>query len=197
MTQGWRWRPDDPERADAYDRQFDALAASEIDVHGEAGFVAEFGPSSVLDAGCGTGRVAIELRRRGIDVVGVDVDAVMLDSARRKAPAIEWVESDLADLDLQRRFDVVLMAGNVMLFVHPGARPAAVAHLADHVDAAGRLVAGFSLGPGTHGGGLSLEEYDAMASDAGLELEARWATWDKAPFSSGAPYALSVHRRSD
>lgn len=196
MTQGGRWRPEDPERADAYDRQFDALAASGLDVHGEADFVTAFGPSSVLDAGCGTGRVAIELGRRGIDVVGVDVDPVMLDSARRKAPALEWVESDLADLDLQRRFDVVLMAGNVMMFVHPGARRAVVQHLAAHVEAGGRLVAGFSLGPGTYGDGSSLEEYDAMATEAGLELEARWATWDRTPFRPGGPYALSVHRRS-
>ena len=51
---------------------------------------------SVLDAGCGTGRVAIELARHGVDVVGVDVDASMIGEARRRAPELEWVEADLA-----------------------------------------------------------------------------------------------------
>ena len=72
---------------DAYQARFDALAASGVDVHGEAAFACslEPAPASVLDAGCGTGRVAIELARRGIDVVGVDVDASMLAAARRAA----------------------------------------------------------------------------------------------------------------
>ncbi len=195
MTQGRGWHPDDPERADDYDRRFDALASSGLDVHGEAEFVTALGPASVLDAGCGTGRVAIELARRGIDVVGVDVDPVMLDAARRKAPALAWVESDLADLDLDRRFDVVLLAGNVILFVHPGVRHAVVRRLAGHLEPGGRLIAGFSLDHPVHRGGVALEHYDAMASDAGLELEARWATWDRMPFDPGGTYALSVHRR--
>lgn len=51
------------------------MAATGADVHGEATFVRAYAPASVLDAGCGTGRVAIELARHGIEVVGVDVDA--------------------------------------------------------------------------------------------------------------------------
>ena len=43
----------------------------------------------VLDAGCGTGRVAIELARRGIEVVGVDADPDMLERARRRAPQLD------------------------------------------------------------------------------------------------------------
>ena len=71
---------------DEYQRRFDELAASGVDVHGEADFVMRFAPQSVLDAGCGTGRVGIELARRGIEVVGVDVDASMLATARKTAP---------------------------------------------------------------------------------------------------------------
>ena len=66
---------------DDYQRRFDDLAASGVDVHGEATFVRAFAPSSVLDAGCGTGRVAIELARHGVDVVGADLDASMLATA--------------------------------------------------------------------------------------------------------------------
>ena len=66
---------------EAYQRRFDELRASGADVHGEATFVLSFSPSSVLDAGCGTGRVAIELARTGVDVVGVDADQSMLATA--------------------------------------------------------------------------------------------------------------------
>ena len=67
---------------DDYQRRFDALAARGVDVHGEAAFVMTLAPATVLDAGCGTGRVAIRARaRRGVDVVGVDVDPSMLATA--------------------------------------------------------------------------------------------------------------------
>lgn len=38
---------------------------------GEADFVAHLEPTTLLDAGCGTGRVAIELAGRGVEIVGV------------------------------------------------------------------------------------------------------------------------------
>ena len=82
-----RWRDSDVPRGAAYDRRFDDLASAGVDVHGEADLVDSYQPGSVLDAGCGTGRVAIELARRGRTVVGVDVDAAMLEAARRKAPS--------------------------------------------------------------------------------------------------------------
>ena len=104
-TQRESWQGDD------YQARFDRLAASGMDVHGEAELVVSFAPASVLDAGCGSGRVAVELGRRGIDVVGADVDASMLATARRLAPALTWVHSDLADLDLGRTFDVVSRPG--------------------------------------------------------------------------------------
>jgi SAM-dependent methyltransferase len=174
---------------DRYQRRFDELAASGADVHGEADFVAAYEPSSVLDAGCGTGRVAIELARRGVHVVGADVDASMLATARRLAPQITWVETDLAALDLGRPFDVVLMAGNVPLFTPPGTQPALVAGCARHVRRdGGILVAGFSLDRG-----YGVDRFDADCAAAGLELVERFATWDRAPWDGGA-YAVSVHR---
>ena len=110
------------------------MAAAGEAVHGEADFVAGLEPASVLDAGCGTGRVAIELARRGIEVVGVDADPDMLERARRRAPELAWVEADLATLDLGRTFDVVVLAGNVLPFVEPADRAAAVAGCARHLD---------------------------------------------------------------
>jgi SAM-dependent methyltransferase len=176
---------------DAYQGRFDALAASGHDVHGEAAFTHSLVPvpASVLDAGCGTGRVAIELARRGTIVVGVDLDQSMLGAARLAAPDIEWIEHDLATLDLGRTFDAVIMAGNVPLFTEPGTHAAVVAGCARHVGADGALVAGFELGRG-----YTLAEYDEHCAAAGLTLAERYATWDRGPYAAGGEYAVSVHR---
>ena len=56
-----------------YDERWRRMEAAGVNPHGEADFVFSYGPRSVLDAGCGTGRVAIELARRGLDVVGTDL----------------------------------------------------------------------------------------------------------------------------
>ena len=173
---------------DRYQRRFDELAAAGNDVHGEASFVAAYEPATVLDAGCGSGRVAIELARRGISTIGADIDASMLATARTRAPGLTWIESDLAALDLGRTFDVVVMAGNVLVFTAPGTHAAVVAGCARHVG--GVLVAGFQLDRG-----YGIDEYDAHCAAAGLELVERFATWDRQPFDGG-DYAVSVHRQS-
>ncbi|WP_319452244.1 MULTISPECIES: class I SAM-dependent methyltransferase [unclassified Mycobacterium] len=192
---GTRWQNADAPRGDDYDARWAALAANGVDVHGEADLVAsllsESGGTRVLDAGCGTGRVAIELARRGFSVTGVDADAGMLAGARAKAPELRWQEADLADPpdDLGDGFDVVVLAGNVMIFVAPGTEARVLVNLAPLLVRGGLLVAGFQL----RSGRLSLDEYDRLAADAGLSLAHRWATWDREPFEGG-DYAVSVHR---
>ncbi len=181
-----RWEGDD------YQARFDALAAEGVDVHGEVRFVLAFSPTSVLDAGCGTGRVAIELDRRGVEAVGVDVDTSMLETARARAPSLRFEEVDLAAaaFDLGRTFDLVVMAGNVPLFTAPGTQGDVVAGCARHVPTDGLLICGFQLGRG-----YELADYDGDCRDAGLELAERWATWDRDPLDDRPTYAVSVHRR--
>ena len=174
---------------DAYQRRFDTLAASGVDVHGEADLVASFDPATVLDAGCGTGRVAAELARRGIVVVGIDRDPSMIATARRLAPGVRFEVADVADADLGCTFDLVVMAGNVPLFTPAGTQDALVAGCARHLSPAGLLVCGFQLGRG-----YPLEAYDAACAAAGLVPEARWATWDRDPVGPGDDYVVSVHR---
>ena len=128
---------------DSYQARFDERAASGADVHGEADLVAALRPLSVLDVGCGTGRVARELAARGVDVVGVDADASMIATARRLGPALEWQVADMCGLALDRVFDVVLMAGNVPLFTAPGTEAALVAACAP-LRSVGRWCAVFS-----------------------------------------------------
>jgi 2-polyprenyl-3-methyl-5-hydroxy-6-metoxy-1,4-benzoquinol methylase len=198
---GTRWQDTDAPRGESYDARWARLAASGASVHGEADFVdallTEAGGRHVLDAGCGTGRVAIELSRRGHSVVGIDADAGMLDVARGKDPESTWMLADLADLsasggaNFNSPFDVILLAGNVMIFLTPGTESRVVHGLVDHLAPAGSLVAGFTI----RSDRLQLAEYDRLAGAAGLELSARWATWDREPYDGG-DYAVSVHRRA-
>lgn len=177
-------------RGDAYDQRFQELALAGADVHGEADFVEWLGPHRVLDAGCGTGRVAAELAQRGMEVVGIDVDATMLATARRRAPELEWRLADLAEADLsEESFDLAVLAGNVMIFLAPGTEAPVVANLASGLRPGGLLVAGFQIDEG----GLSVEGYDTLCRDAGLILHQRYATWDRQPWQPGGPYAVSVH----
>ncbi len=187
-----RWLTEAGDRSQAYDTRWEEAAAAGRNIHGETDLVERLGPASVLDAGCGTGRVAIELAARGIEVAGVDLDASMLGRAREKAPDLRWVHADLADVDLGRTFEVVVMAGNVMIFLAPGTEARVVANLARHVAPGGSLVAGFSLEPGR----LDLATYDDHAGAADLVLADRWGTWDEQPFAGGS-YAVSVHRRPE
>jgi len=198
-----------------YQARFDALAAEGVEVHGEVRFLLAFSPTHVLDAGCGTGRVAIELDRRGVEAVGVDLDPSMLATARALAPHLRFEEADLADptFSLGRAFDLVVMAGNVPLFTPPGTQGALVAGCARHLSPDGLLVAGFSLDRG-----YDLAAYDSHCRTAGLTLVERWSTWDRVPLKAQGPsgpaerktqgpsgpaepatpdpsYAVSVHRR--
>lgn len=190
MSEDNRWLRERSVSGDAYDSTYERRAAAGENVHGEADFVETFAPKSVLDAGCGTGRVGRELARRGLDVVGVDIDALMLDTARRKSPKVEWVQADVASVDLGRTFDAIVMAGNVMIFLTPGTEGHVVANMARHLESAGVLIAGFQLQPDR----LSLEQYDRFAEGAGLTLVERWATWHRDEWSPGGDYAVSVHR---
>lgn len=192
---GTRWQRSDGPRGQDYDARWQKLAATGAAVHGEADLIESLlrssGGTKVLDAGCGTGRVAIELAARGFSVVGLDADPAMLRVAEAKAPHLRWIECDLVDTDthLSETFDLVAMPGNVMIFVERGTEAAVVAQVAARVDTGGLVVAGFQLTTGR----LTLDRYDDVAEAAGLELVDRWSTWDRAEFSGG-DYAVSVHQ---
>lgn len=190
-----RWNDRKGGRSGAdYDTRWAAMEAAGESIHGEADLVSllleSYGRApgaTVLDAGCGTGRVAIELDRRGISVVGVDLDADMLAEAEAKAPGLCWIQDDLCDVDLGRQFDLIVMAGNVMIFVEPGTEETVLANMSRHLNSEGLLLAGFQLGR------LSLGDYDRHCAAAGLALIRRWATWEQDRYGNGH-YAVSLHQ---
>jgi SAM-dependent methyltransferase len=70
------------------------------------------GGERVLDLACGIGRHSLELRRRGFEVVGVDISADLLAMAERTALEqgldVSFAQADLRQLDLTDEFDIVL-----------------------------------------------------------------------------------------
>jgi SAM-dependent methyltransferase len=93
------------------DRTASEVAGLRRLLHLEAG-------TRVLDLGCGYGRISLPLARLGCAVVGLDGSPVQLELARAAASEhgldIELLECDMRDLDLERRFDVVLSLGTAL-----------------------------------------------------------------------------------
>lgn len=205
MSEGTnRWSELNLTSGSEYAAHFQQLADSGQDVHGEATFVeALVQPGArVLDAGCGTGRVAVRLSELGYACVGVDSDASMLDQARQANPDGEWVLFDLSSVTpeipaLRDPFDVIIAAGNVIPLLGEGVEASAIRAMAGLLAPGGLLVVGFGLDvahlpidfvP------VDLPSYDQWCIDAGLEPVDRWSTWDREPFDDGG-YAVSLHRR--
>jgi SAM-dependent methyltransferase len=190
-----RWFTDTgPDHSQWYVERFRSLAAQGADLVGEARLIdALVAPRShVLDAGCGTGRVAAELDRRGHRAVGVDIDPVLLEACAADHPGPTWVQADLSELDLpavgvRDPFDAIVCAGNVMTFVAEGSEPAVLRRLGAHLAAAGRLVIGFGLDRG-----YPLAAFDEHCDRAGLIREHRFATWDVRPFGPESDFAVTV-----
>ena len=189
-----RWFTDTREgHSQWYAARFRRLAAEGADLAGEARFVdALVAPRSrILDAGCGGGRTGAELQRRGHDVVGVDVDPVLIAAAREDHPEVGFHVADLAALDLDEPpFDAAVLAGNVLVFVAPGTERDVLARVAAHVRPDGAVVTGFATD--RH---YAPEQFDADCAAAGLEVESRFATWDLRPWHDGADFAVTVLRR--
>ena len=181
------------EHSQWYIDRFRRLASDGKDLAGEARFLdAVVAPGSrILDAGCGTGRLSKAMHDRGHTVVGVDVDAALIEAARNDYPGPRYVVADLATLDLDEEpFDAALLAGNVLVFVAPGSELDVLRRIAAHVKPDGVIATGFATDRD-----YRVDEYDRDVATAGLILEQRFATWDLRPWRADAAWAVSVLRR--
>lgn len=71
-------------------------------------------PARILDIGCGTGTLALDLAKRGCAVTGVDPAAPMIAKAATKdtGGAVDWVVGQLSDLTPTTGFDAAVMTGH-------------------------------------------------------------------------------------
>ena len=144
--------------------------------------------SRILDAGCGMGRIGGELALRGHHVLGVDLDPILVDAARKDFPEVQWQLGDLSELSLPgQTFDLIVCAGNVMTFLSPGTAPIVLANFKKHLATEGRAVIGF-------GGdrGYAFADFFADVQDAGLCVSGRFATWHLHPFGPDSDYLVAL-----
>ncbi|MCL2508093.1 MAG: class I SAM-dependent methyltransferase [Oscillospiraceae bacterium] len=80
-------------------------------------------PQNILEAACGGGRIAVPLAQAGHDVTGFDADEHMLLRCYRKMsglPNITCYQADALEADWGTGFDVVVLAGNILINIETG-----------------------------------------------------------------------------
>ena len=199
MTEHPTWlqlTADDPGHSHAYVQRFRRLAEQGQDLVGEARLVDAMlqRQSRVLDAGCGFGRVGGWLAGVGHEVVGVDIDPVLIETARGDHPDAHWIVGDLAALDLpavgiSEPFDAIVCAGNVLTFVEPGSRVEVLRRFRAHLHPDGRAAVGYGAGRGY--------PFDAFLADAaagGLAPDLLLSSWHLHPFTERSDFLVAVLR---
>ncbi|MFG1947228.1 class I SAM-dependent methyltransferase [Nonomuraea sp. NPDC048826] len=135
--------------SDEYDDRIPGLTAADrrfIDT--ELDFIlGRVGPEdTVLDLGCGTGRLTIPLSRLAKQVVGLDLCDGMLSVARRKAEqegaGIRFDQGDMCDLPYPDDSFDVITSTLALMHIPPEARPTAVAEIARVLRPGGRILTG-------------------------------------------------------
>ncbi len=185
-----------PGHSSWYVERFRAMAAAGDDLAGEARLVDAMvrRGSRILDAGCGPGRVGAALHEQGHDVVGVDVDPVLVEAAHADHPGPRWIVQDLAELDLRPHgisapFDAIVCAGNVMTFLAASTRLQVLRRLRAQLHDQARMAIGFGAGRGY--------EFSAFLADvgrAGLEPDLLLSTWDLRPFRDDSDFLVALLR---
>jgi SAM-dependent methyltransferase len=218
-----------------------ALIAATVD------FLAELADGGrALEFAIGTGRIALPLAERGVEVVGIDNSEAMLERLREKpgAGAIEAVAGDMATTRMDGEFSLVYLVFNTIFnLTTQDGQVACFENAARHLAPGGRFVIearvpelqrlplGQTVLPWrADPGGMSYYVYDVvtqrlsgqhyyfhddgtieasptemryawpaeldlMARLAGLELQGRWADWQRAPFTHLSPSHISVYEK--
>jgi len=102
---------------------------------------------TLLDVACGTANHLKELRNR-FEVEGADITPGMLEVARRKCPGVPFHLTDMAELSLEKTFDVVTCLFSSVSYVKTLPRlHEAIARMASHVAPGGLLMIEPFFGP--------------------------------------------------
>lgn len=186
-----RWAAGGPANA-GYAERFARLVESGDDVDGEARLADTLLPRGgrVLDAGSGMGRVAASLQARGHQVVAAEPDPTLVAQSRRTYPDLAVIESDVLALSPvvleahggPTEFDLVVLVGNVMVFVAEDTEREVLSRVTGLLAPGGRVLVGFHLqgGPATARRYPS-DEFVADAATAGLRVDHRFGTYELHP----------------
>ena len=156
----------------------------------------------VLDVGAGMGRVTAALSARGHTVVGLEPDLALVEQARSTYPGIDVLHSDVLGLDDEllgerpAEFDLVVVVGNVMVFLAEGTERRVLSLLRSRLAPGGRVLLGFHLvGAPAHARSYPAEEFVAEVEACGLRVDARFGSYELHP--ANEEYAVWVLSADD
>jgi SAM-dependent methyltransferase len=158
------------EEAELYDIAFD------WDLSDEAAWLAErLGPGcrSVLEPGCGSGRMLAALAAHGLEVVGIDTSDEMLALAR--ARGAEVVRADMTNFDLGRRFDGAVSVVSTVGILGSDGLAAHLESMARHLEPDGRYLAQ----QGVFAAEAELWRSEWEAERGGTRLQVVWEAIDR------------------
>ena len=179
----------DPAHSERYAQRWKTFIAQGKDIDGEARLIDAASPrhARILDAGCGTGRVGGYLAQRGHQVIGTDIDPVLIGHAKEDFPDATWVVGDLSTDEIPARdIDVAVCAGNVMGFLDPAGRAPAHANIFRTLRPGGRLFAGFGAGRG-----WDFDDFLATAEEVGFSVQHCYESWDLQPFGDDSNFLVA------
>lgn len=169
------------------------MVAQGHDIHGEARLIdamADRG-ARILDAGCGQGRLGGRLAQQGHEVVGTDIDEILISHAKENYPDATWYVGDLSNDPIpEGDFDIAVSAGNVMGFLDPNGRESALRHIAESLKPGGRFIAGFGAGRG-----WGFDDFMATAQEVGLTPDNVFESWDLRPFDEDSDFLVAIFHR--
>ncbi|YAL83192.1 class I SAM-dependent DNA methyltransferase [Dermacoccaceae bacterium W4C1] len=241
MTSSDIWDADTAER---YDESSSFMFAPHV-LDPAVDFLADLAQGGpVCEFAIGTGRVAIPLSERGLQVSGIELSEPMAAVLHRKRPDIPVVIGDMASARVEGEFALVPLVWNTLGNLRTQAEQVATfANAARHLRPGGRFVIEIGIPPlrrlppgqsavpfhiGENHTGFDTfdlttqhhsshhftrlpdgrfrygeghfryiwpSEADLMAQLAGMRLEARYADFDRSPFTSDSEKQVSVWRK--
>ena len=166
-----------------YGLHFAERVANGVDVDGEARFVDALAPrrARILDVGSGMGRVAAALQARGHDVVATEPDPALRAQSLATYPGLEVLPHEALALEPGElgEFELVVVVGNVMVYLGEGTERRVLAQVRDLLAPTGRAAVGFHLtsikaGSRTY----PADEFVADAESAGLRVVHRFGSYE-------------------
>lgn len=151
-----------------------------------ADLVRNSGPPTVVEAGCGPGRITAHLASLGLDAFGIDLSPVMIAVARRDHPRLRFEQGTLDAIDAEDASLGGVVAWYSIIHTPPALLPTAFTEFHRVLSAGGHLLLAFQVGDERvlleHGYGhdiqlhayrLAPERIESLLDDAGFSVQAR------------------------
>ena len=182
-----------------YGQHFAALVTDGADLAGEARLADALVPrhARILDVGSGMGRIAAALTALGHEVVATEPDPALRRQSLATYGEVPVLPHEALALPALDPFDLIVVVGNVMIYLGEGTERDVLTHLRSLLAPGGRILAGFHLsGPKVGSRTYPADEFVADATAAGLSIDWRFGSYElHAPNDDYAVWVLSTTAR--